>query len=177
MNLRSLTVTAILSAVILISGAFKIPSPAAGSEFQLSAPASVLICACFGFKRYITAGIAASLLGLLLGTANIFSIITATVFRITAGAVLAAGGANLPAVIISGPLGTLAARFVLSQILDVNWLVLAAAAAPGIIFTAAVSGALYAPARRLLGRIPLAGGHIICRSKTFKEQENEFIQH
>ncbi len=163
MNIRSLTVTAMLSALILISGAFKIPSPIAGGEFQLSAPIAVLICACFGFKRYITAGAVASLLGLMLGTATIFNVIIAMVFRVIAGVVLAAGGVNLLTVIISGPLGTFAARIVLGQVLDVSWMVLAAAAVPGMIFTAVVSGVLYAPARKLLGRMPLVGNYITCK--------------
>lgn len=67
LSMKELTTIALLGVLILISGSFKIPSPIAGGEFQLSAPIAVLICACFGFKRYIIAGILASMLGMMLG--------------------------------------------------------------------------------------------------------------
>ena len=57
LNTRDLTTTALLAILIIISGTFRIPSPLAGGEFQLSSPIAVLICACFGFKRYIIAGV------------------------------------------------------------------------------------------------------------------------
>ena len=60
MKMHDLTTTALLAVLILLSGSMKIPSPVAGGEFQLSAPIAVLICALFGFKRYIWAGILAS---------------------------------------------------------------------------------------------------------------------
>ena len=53
LSMKELTTIALLGVLILISGSFKIPSPIAGGEFQLSAPIAVLICACFGFKRSI----------------------------------------------------------------------------------------------------------------------------
>lgn len=65
LSMKELTTIALLGVLILISGSFKIPSPLAGGEFQLSAPIAVLICACFGFKRYIIAGILASMLGMI----------------------------------------------------------------------------------------------------------------
>lgn len=43
--LKDLTTISLLAVLILISGSFKIPSPVAGGEFQLSAPIAVLICA------------------------------------------------------------------------------------------------------------------------------------
>ena len=57
---RELCLTALLTALITISGSLKIPSFVPGSEFQLSAPIAVAICGVFGIKRYLTAGIAAS---------------------------------------------------------------------------------------------------------------------
>lgn len=152
--MQQLTTTALLSAVILISGSLKIPSPFPGGEFQLSAPIAVLICCCFGFKRYLTAGIMASILGLLLGTATIFNVIIAMVFRVVAGAVLELGGRNLPVIMLCGPLGTLAARIVLGQVLQVSWVVLTVAALPGMVFTAVAAGLMYRPALKLLHNIP-----------------------
>ena len=38
LTMQELTTTALLGVLILISGSFKIPSPIAGGEFQLSAP-------------------------------------------------------------------------------------------------------------------------------------------
>ena len=44
LSMKELTTIALLGVLILISGSFKIPSPIAGGEFQLSAPIAVLIC-------------------------------------------------------------------------------------------------------------------------------------
>ncbi len=151
---RELTFTAFLSVLILLSGSMKIPSPIAGGEFQLSAPIAVLICAYFGFRRYLIAGIVASFLGMILGTATIFNVIIAMVFRLIAGTVITIGQATLPAVIISGPLGTVAARLVMGSILNVDWLLLTSAALPGMIFTAVTAGLLYLPGRKYLGSLP-----------------------
>ncbi len=152
-SLHEMTTIALLGVVILISGSFKIPSPIAGGEFQLSAPIAVLICACFGFKRYILAGILASTLGLMLGMHTIFSVVIQMSFRLVTGAVLALGGTNLFTVAISGPLGTLFARLVLWQITGVSWIALTAAAAPGMVFTAIVAGLAYKPATALVRRV------------------------
>ena len=72
--MRNLTNTALLSVIILLTGTLKLPSPFPGGEFQLSAPIAVLICALFGWKRYFLAGLVASLLGLLLGLHNPYSV-------------------------------------------------------------------------------------------------------
>lgn len=154
--MKELTTTALLGVLILISGSFKIPSPIAGGEFQLSAPIAVLICACFGFKRYIIAGVLASLLGMLLGMHNIINVLVQMVFRIVAGGTMALLGTNLLTVALSGPLGTFAARLVLWQITGVSWLVLTAAAVPGMIFTAIAAGAFYKPAQNLIRNVVLA---------------------
>lgn len=153
--MRQLTTTALLGVIILLSGSMKIPSPVAGGEFQLSAPIAVLICACFGFKRYIIAGLLASALGMMLGVHNIFSVLIQMCFRAVAGGVMALMGTNLLTVIVSGPLGTIFARVVMWQVTGVSWQVLAAAAMPGMIFTAATAGVLYKPTQRLLHRVEL----------------------
>ena len=153
LHMKELTTTALLGVLILISGSFKIPSPIAGGEFQLSAPIAVLICACFGFKRYIIAGVLASLLGMMLGMHNIINVLVQMVFRIVAGGTMALLGTNLLTVAISGPLGTFAARLVLWQVTGVSWLVLTASAVPGMIFTAIAAGAFYKPSQQLLTRV------------------------
>lgn len=150
LSMKELTTTALLGVLILLSGSFKIPSPIAGGEFQLSAPIAVLICACFGFKRYIIAGVLASVLGMMLGMHNIINVLVQMVFRVVAGGTMAVLGTNLATVALSGPLGTFAARLVLWQVTGVSWLVLTAAAVPGMIFTAVAAGAFYRPAQRLV---------------------------
>lgn len=154
--MQQMTTTAMLAVLILLSGTFKIPSPVAGGEFQLSAPIAVLICALFGFKRYIIAGILASTLGMMLGVHTIFSVIIQMSFRIVTGAVMALFGTNLLTVTISGPLGTLFARIVMWQITGVSWIALTAAAAPGMVFTAVGAGLMYKPAQKLLHRVILS---------------------
>ena len=149
-NMKELTTTALLGVLILLSGSFKIPSPIAGGEFQLSAPIAVLICACFGFKRYIIAGVLASVLGMMLGMHNIINVLVQMVFRLVTGGTMALLGTNLLTVAISGPLGTFAARIVLWQVTGVSWIALTAAAVPGMIFTAVAAGAFYRPAQKLL---------------------------
>lgn len=146
--MQQLTTTALLSVIILLSGAMKIPSPFPGGEFQLSAPLAVLICVCFGFKRYLTAGIIASLLGLLLGTANVLNVIIAMTFRVVAGGIVSVSKGWLPLVILSGPAGTALARFVLAGITGVDLMLLLTAAIPGMIFTALATGGMYKPAMR-----------------------------
>ena len=156
MKMHDLTTTALLAVLILLSGSMKIPSPVAGGEFQLSAPIAVLICALFGFKRYILAGVLASALGMMLGIHTIFSVIIQRSFRVVTGAVMALGGTNLLTVIISGPLGTLFARIVMWQITGVSWIALTAAAAPGMVFTAVGAGLMYKPVQKLLHKVMLA---------------------
>lgn len=158
---KDLTLTALLSILIFFSGSLKIPAPVPGSEFQLSAPVAVLTCAYFGFKRYFTAGLIASLLGLLLGTANVFNIITALVFRLAVGAVISVGGTSLPVITISGPLGTLTARIIIGSMLQLDWLLLAYAALPGMLFTAAVSVMLFKPGKNFLRKIPAVQKYLI----------------
>lgn len=154
LNTRDLTTTALLAILIIISGTFRIPSPLAGGEFQLSSPIAVLICACFGFKRYIIAGVLASMLGMML----VFNVIVQMVFRLVVGGTMTLLGTNLLTVAISGPIGTFAARLVLWQVTGVSWVALTAAAAPGMIFTAIAAGAFYKPAQKLLAKVALLRG-------------------
>lgn len=131
-----MTEIALLTGMIAISGSFKIPSIIPGTEFQLSAPLAVAICVVFGFKKYIVAGVLASLIGLMLGTQNIFNVIVACIFRLVVGAVLALGPRNFWLVAIAGPIGTAVARLSLSLLVGKAAMALLLAALPGMIFTA-----------------------------------------
>ncbi|URZ88251.1 hypothetical protein [Floricoccus penangensis] len=132
---KEITLVAILAAIIAISGSFKFPGIIPGTEFQLSAPIAVAICATFGFKRYITAGIMASLVNLALGTHTIFNVIVAMVFRLVAGGMIGILGSSLLVVSLAGPIGTVCARVVLSYITSTPIKVLVVAALPGMLYT------------------------------------------
>ncbi|WP_405380302.1 hypothetical protein [Phascolarctobacterium sp.] len=157
--MRNLTNTALLSVIILLTGTLKLPSPFPGGEFQLSAPIAVLICALFGWKRYFLAGLVASLLGLLLGLHNPYSVLIQIAFRAIVASVIALGGVNLLTLSLSGPLGTLFARLLVAQVTGVNWNILAIAALPGMIFTGLVVILAYKPVQRLLGIVQKGGSY------------------
>src|SRR5574344_612141 len=130
-----LTEIALLAALITVTGAIKLPSLMPGLEFQLSAPLAVGICAVFGFRKYILAGILSSAVGLLLGTHNLLTVAIAMQFRLVVGAVLALFGRHWWTIALSGPLGTFAARVTLSLVVGKAAWALVAAAVPGMIFT------------------------------------------
>lgn len=142
-EINELTLIALLSAIIGISGMIKIPSFVGGAEFQLSAPLAVIIVACFGFKKYFIAGVIASFISFLLGTHTIINILVAMVFRLVAGGSISLFGPTNINLIISGPIGTIVARLVLSLILKVNPWTLIIGAIPGMIFTSLVVMFLY----------------------------------
>ena len=81
-KLQLLTETALLAAFITVSGAFKLPGLFPGTEFQLSAPVAVAVCGVFGIKKYLSAGILSSMVGLMLGTQNVFNVLIAMIFRV-----------------------------------------------------------------------------------------------
>ena len=91
-KVHDLTEIALLSALITITGAIKLPSLLPGMEFQLSAPLAVAICVVFGFKKYILAGLLSSTAGLILGTHNLFNVAIAMQFRLVVGAMIALFG-------------------------------------------------------------------------------------
>lgn len=80
--------TALLAVLIAVSGTFRIPGIVPGTEFQLSAPIAVAVCGVFGFKKYIIAGILASLMGLSLGTCNLLNVAIQMSFRLGKGLTL-----------------------------------------------------------------------------------------
>ena len=133
---RELCLTALLTALITISGSLKIPSFVPGSEFQLSAPIAVAICGVFGIKRYLTAGIAASVLCLMLGTQNIFNVFIALSFRAVVACCSLLWGNSKLFYVLAGPLASAAARLLLSLFVGKAAIALIAAAVPGMIFTA-----------------------------------------
>lgn len=159
--IRNICEIALLTGLIHVSGLFRIPGILPGSEFQLSAPIAVAICGVFGFKKYITAGILASLIGLSLGTSTLFNVLIAMTFRLGTGAVWLALGSTRLFYLVGGPVGTLLARFVLSFVVGKGFLVMAAAAAPGMFYTAATAwffGKLFQKCRTAVWGKPLPVG-------------------
>ena len=126
-QIRQITEIGILTAMITILGAIKIPNLVPGIEFQLSAPLAVAICAAFGFKKYIISGCLSSLIGLALGTQNFLSVAIAMQFRLVVG------------VILSGPIASTVARLTLSVYVGKGALAMVMLAVPGMIFTAIVA--------------------------------------
>lgn len=139
-NVKELTTIALLTAFITVSGALKLPGFFPGTEFQLSAPIAVAICGIFGIKKYLIAGILSSILGLILGTQIIFSVVIAMIFRVVVAVIFYFSGDSKFFYIISGPLGTLIARLCLSVVVGKAALVLVMAALPGMIYTALSAG-------------------------------------
>ena len=133
---RMLTETALLTALITVTGAIKLPGFIPGTEFQLSAPLAVAVCAVFGFTKYLTAGVLSSLIGLILGTQTILNVFIAMVFRITVGVVIGIFGTSWPVLALARPLGSSVARLSLGGMLGKAVIPLLIAAVPGMIYTA-----------------------------------------
>ncbi len=133
------TETALLAVLIAVSGTFRIPGIVPGTEFQLSAPIAVAICGVFGFKKYIIAGILASLIGLSLGTATLLNVAVQMSFRLGVGAFWLVFGSTKFFYIASGPFGTALARVAMYFLLGKGLTAMLIAAAPGMAFTAATS--------------------------------------
>lgn len=142
-KIRQLNEIALLAAFIAISGTFKLPSFIPGSEFQLSAPIAVAVCGVFGIKKYLLAGILASIAGLLLGTQTVFNVLIAMLFRIVVALLYAVFGKSRLFYLLSGPVASAAARLALGLIIGKAVYPLLAAALPGMAFTALTS-ALFA---------------------------------
>ena len=102
-------------------------------------------------------GILASLINLLLGTHTIINVAIAMVFRVAAGGIVAIFGTKPAVLVISGPMGTAAARVVLGLvIMRISPLPLLGAAVPGMVFTAILTPIMY-PAMKKVMRFGLAG--------------------
>mgnify|MGYP000090373525 CR=1 FL=1 len=87
-SVKNLTMDGMWVVLLFISGLFKIPSPIPGTEFQLSAPLAISIGRIRGFLHYLTIGIIASIIGMILGLQTIYNVIIAMVYRIVAGLIL-----------------------------------------------------------------------------------------
>jgi len=138
MNSRTRWITEIglLTALITVTGAVKLPGLIPGTEFQLSAPLAVAICAVFGFAKYILAGVLSSVIGLILGTQTILNVFIAMVFRLTVGGILGVLGTAWPVVVLAGPVGSAAARLAMGGLLGKAVIPLLMAAIPGMVYTA-----------------------------------------
>ena len=134
-NIRYITEIAILTAMITVLGAIKIPNIIPGIEFQLSAPLAVAICAVFGFKKYIISGCLSSLIGLALGTQSILNVMIAMQFRLIVGLILWMCQNHMIGIMISGPIASALARLSLSLYIGKAALPMIALAVPGMIFT------------------------------------------
>lgn len=143
METKDLTRTALLSVLLAVFGAFKIPGIVPGTEFQLSAPFAVCIAALFGFRRYLLIGVLASMLNLLLGTHTILNVLIAMVFRLVAGGIISIGGDKPLILALSGPVGTACGRIVLAAVLHTGADVLLVGAVPGMIFTVVTTLVMY----------------------------------
>jgi len=148
-RLYTLVEISLLASFISVTGSIKIPTLIMGSEFQMSAPVAVAICAVFGFKRYIIAGIISSLILFLLGIHTLINVEIAMVFRLTVGLIISVFGRNVFTIFVAGPLGTFVARLALAFTLQVPAIMLIVPAIPGMILTAFVS----IPLTKLLEKI------------------------
>lgn len=163
MTPRDITVTGLLAALIAISGSLKMPGLIPGTEFQLSAPLAVAICAVYGFRRYFVAGILASIVTLLLGTQTLLNTAIALLFRVTIGLVLVFCGTAWPVVVIAGPIASFLARLSLMGVMgQAAWAVIAAAI-PGMIYTAFTAWPLTLMIRRIRRETGRMREHVVQR--------------
>ena len=149
MNTRYMTTTALLASLIAVSGSLKVPGILPGTEFQLSAPIAVAICAVYGFRQYFIAGVLASSITLILGTQTIFNVAIALLFRVTVGLVLVVGGTSFVPVVIAGPLGSFVARLCLIIIMEQAVWAVILSAVPGMVYTALTAWPLTAVLRKI----------------------------
>ncbi|MEG2984405.1 MAG: hypothetical protein RR835_06880 [Peptostreptococcaceae bacterium] len=140
---RELTLISLLSVIIAISGIFKLPGIIPGTEFQMSAPIAIGICATFGFKRYIFSGIIASFINILMGTHTILNVIISMTFRIVGGGLIGMLGTSIIVVTLAGPVGTFAGRIVMSFITGTAFKALIIAASVGMLYTAISSYVIF----------------------------------
>ena len=153
---RTMAEIGLLTALITVTGAVKLPGFLPGTEFQLSAPLAVAICVAFGFKRYIVAGILSSVIGMALGTQNLLNVYVAMVFRLTVGAIVCLGGRNWLAASVAGPIGSALARIGLGLWVGKAVYPLLLAALPGMAYTAVAAwplSLLLERVRRMSGRL------------------------
>jgi len=152
MHTRYMTTTALLASLIAVSGSLKVPGILPGTEFQLSAPIAVAICAVYGFRQYFIAGVLASSITLILGTQTIFNVAIALLFRVTVGLVLVVGGTSFVPVVIAGPLGSFVARLCLIIIMEQAVWAVILSAVPGMVYTALTAWPLTVVLRKIVAK-------------------------
>ena len=135
MKTKDIVKISFLGVLITVFSFIKLPGLIPGTEFQLSAPVAVAICAVFGFKTYILAGILSSTLTFLLGTHNLLSILNSFNFRLVAGGIIHFSNKNMFFISIAGPVGSFVSRIILSILTGANFLSLLATSLPGMVYT------------------------------------------
>ncbi len=73
MTSKDITQISVIAAILTILAVLKIPSIIPGLDFQLSAPAALLILAFFGIKKYFLGGLLSSVLLLIFGVFKVKS--------------------------------------------------------------------------------------------------------
>lgn len=173
-KIRELTLISLLSVIIAISGIIKLPGLIPGTEFQMSAPIAIGICATFGFKRYIFSGIIASGINLLMGTHTILNVIVAMIFRIVGGGLIGIFGNGIIVVITAGPVGTIFGRVVMSFITGVPVKALIISASIGMLYTAMLSYITFKLIKRITMKTPYKN-FILDKYKIGESSKNEII--
>lgn len=167
---REITLVALLSVIIAISGTFKLPGIIPGTEFQMSAPIAIGICSTFGFKRYISAGIIASMINLIMGTHTILNVIVAMIFRLVAGSLIGILGSNIIVVSTAGIVGTAVGRVVMASITGTPFKALILSALPGMIYTLLSSYFIYKIIEKIVKVTPYKSF-----IKKYDKKENEVV--
>lgn len=173
-KIRELTLISLLSVIIAISGIIKLPGIIPGTEFQMSAPIAIGICATFGFKRYIFSGIIASCINLLMGTHTILNVIVAMSFRIVGGGLIGIFGNGIIVVTTAGPVGTIFGRVVMSYITGVQAKVLIISASIGMLYTAMLSYITFKLIKSITIKTPYKN-FILDEYKNGESSKNEII--
>lgn len=148
MTSKDITQISVIAAILTILAVLKIPSIIPGLDFQLSAPAALLILAFFGIKKYFLGGLLSSLLLLVFGVFNPINVIISIIFRVIAIAVVYLLKINVLSLVLASVLGSLVSRLLLSIILNLPVWVVLLNAIPGVIFTLIVAIPLYLTLRK-----------------------------
>lgn len=113
MTSKDITQISVIAAILTILAALKIPSIIPGLDFQLSAPAALLILAFFGIKKYFLGGLLSSLLLLVFGVFNPINVIISIIFRVIAIAVVYLLKINVLSLVLASVLGSLVSRLLI----------------------------------------------------------------
>lgn len=113
MTSKDITQISVIAAILTILAVLKIPSIIPGLDFQLSAPAALLILAFFGIKKYFLGGLLSSVLLLIFGVFNPINVIISIIFRVIAIAVVYLLKINVLSLVLASVLGSLVSRLIL----------------------------------------------------------------